>query len=80
MRFRRGARLDPGQVRDVRGSRVGGAGGLDPIMQGQLGDTWATACPNTQTMVTKLVVGNGNCNQCHAAAGGTTLPVYLTPP
>jgi len=28
MRFRRGARLDPGQVRDVRGSRVGGAGGL----------------------------------------------------
>jgi len=28
MRFRRGARLDTGQVRDVRGSRVGGAGGL----------------------------------------------------
>jgi predicted metalloprotease len=28
MRFRRGARLDPGQVRDVRGSRVGGTGGL----------------------------------------------------
>jgi predicted metalloprotease len=28
MRFRRGARLDPGQVRDVRGRRMGGAGGL----------------------------------------------------
>jgi uncharacterized protein len=28
MRFRRGARLDPGQVTDVRGRRVGGAGGL----------------------------------------------------
>jgi predicted metalloprotease len=28
MRFRRGAKLDSGQVRDVRGSRVGGAGGL----------------------------------------------------
>ena len=28
MRFRKGARLDPGQVRDVRGRRVGGAGGL----------------------------------------------------
>jgi predicted metalloprotease len=28
MRFRRGAKLDPGQVRDARGSRVGGAGGL----------------------------------------------------
>jgi predicted metalloprotease len=28
MRFRRGARLDPGQVTDVRGRRMGGAGGL----------------------------------------------------
>ncbi len=28
VRFRKGARLDPGQVRDVRGRRVGGAGGL----------------------------------------------------
>ena len=28
MRFRRGARLDPGQVVDVRGRRLGGAGGL----------------------------------------------------
>jgi predicted metalloprotease len=28
MRFRRGARLDPGQVTDVRGRRIGGAGGL----------------------------------------------------
>jgi uncharacterized protein len=28
MRFRRGAKLDPGQVTDVRGRRVGGAGGL----------------------------------------------------
>jgi uncharacterized protein len=28
VRFRKGAKLDPGQVRDVRGSRVGGAGGL----------------------------------------------------
>jgi uncharacterized protein len=28
MRFRRKARLDPGQVTDVRGRRVGGAGGL----------------------------------------------------
>jgi len=28
VRFRRGAKLDPGQVTDVRGRRVGGAGGL----------------------------------------------------
>jgi uncharacterized protein len=28
MRFRRGARLDPGQVTDVRGRRMGGPGGL----------------------------------------------------
>jgi len=28
VRFRKGARLDPGQVTDVRGRRVGGAGGL----------------------------------------------------
>ena len=28
MRFRKGAKLDPGQVTDVRGRRVGGAGGL----------------------------------------------------
>jgi uncharacterized protein len=28
MRFRRGARLDPGQVTDVRGRRMGGGGGL----------------------------------------------------
>ncbi|HEX2293222.1 MAG TPA: neutral zinc metallopeptidase [Gaiellaceae bacterium] len=28
MRFRRGARLDPGQVTDVRGRRMGGRGGL----------------------------------------------------
>jgi uncharacterized protein len=28
MRFRRGARLDPSQVTDVRGRRMGGAGGL----------------------------------------------------
>jgi predicted metalloprotease len=28
MRFRRGARLDPGQVTDVRGRRMGGTGGL----------------------------------------------------
>ena len=28
MRFRRGARLDPGQVTDVRGRRMGGAGGV----------------------------------------------------
>ena len=28
MRFRRGAKLDPGQVTDVRGRRVGGTGGL----------------------------------------------------
>jgi uncharacterized protein len=28
MRFRRKARLDPGQVTDVRGRRIGGAGGL----------------------------------------------------
>jgi predicted metalloprotease len=28
VRFRKGARLDPGQVRDVRGRRIGGAGGL----------------------------------------------------
>jgi uncharacterized protein len=28
MRFRRGAKLDPGQVRDVRGRSIGGAGGV----------------------------------------------------
>src|SRR6185503_11825617 len=28
VRFRKGAKLDPGQVTDVRGRRVGGAGGL----------------------------------------------------
>ena len=28
MRFRRGARLDPSQVRDVRGARVGPVGGM----------------------------------------------------
>ena len=28
VRFRKGARLDPGQVRDVRGRQIGGAGGL----------------------------------------------------
>ena len=28
MRFRRGARLDPGQVTDIRGRRMGGPGGL----------------------------------------------------
>jgi uncharacterized protein len=28
VRFRKGAKLDPGQVTDVRGGRVGGAGGL----------------------------------------------------
>src|SRR4030095_10231800 len=28
MRFRRGARLDPGQVTDVRGRRISGPGGL----------------------------------------------------
>jgi len=28
MRFRRGARLDPGQITDVRGRRMGGGGGL----------------------------------------------------
>jgi predicted metalloprotease len=37
MTFRRGARLDPGQVRDLRGQRSGGSGGLGGMLGGGTG-------------------------------------------
>jgi hypothetical protein len=38
---------------------------------------YASSCPTIQTMTSS--VQYGACNQCHAAAGGTTTPITLPP-
>jgi len=43
------------------------------------GMTSASACPNTTPMSGLLVAGGGDCNNCHRASGGTTLPIYVLP-
>lgn len=58
---------------------VPGAAGLESPTAAMQGDTRASGCPTITPMVGKLVLGGGNCNNCHRGAGGTTLPIYLNP-
>jgi hypothetical protein len=44
-----------------------------------IGQTSASGCPNTLSMSGAIVLGGGNCNNCHRQSGGTTSPIYLTP-
>jgi len=45
----------------------------------ETGNVFASACPNTAVMAGAIVSGGGDCDNCHRAAGGTTLPIYVLP-